>query len=237
MAAFEVPATSVSVRMIGCRTTNRRPSAISVRTVVGSPVADTARAARNRPRTPTSSSAPARYSRPGAPRAQPAPRATSGPANGAPRKELATCSVVSRRPFAASSRSFGTSAGTIAWAQVSWKTSQVPSTRASAHSSGTDSDPVATTATPAASATTRTRLVTSITLRRSYRSATTPANSVVSSHGSVAEAETSETCSGERVIPTASRAAAVISTPSARFTTPRWAHIRWNVVPVHGSSC
>ena len=40
-----------------------------------------------------------------------------------------------------------------------------------------------------------------------------------------------ETCSGERVTPTASSAAAVIRTPSARLTTPRWAHIRWNVGP------
>lgn len=33
------------------------------------------------------------------------------------------------------------------------------------------------------------------------------------------------------MIETATSAAAVISTPSARFTTPRWAHIRWNVGP------
>ena len=115
---------------------------------------------------------------------------------------------------------------------MSAKTSAMPIRNAPATSTGRFSTPSHAVRATAVSTPARVQLAMTMIRRRSYRSASAPACSVSSSHGSAAAALTSEISSGERVRVTAMSATPTIATPSPTLDRPEAVHNQRNDRPI-----
>lgn len=139
------------------------------------------------------------------------------PPIGGPTNSLATPVVASSRPFASSSRSPGTSAGTSEVDAFANSVSAEPRRKAAAYSAGS---PTASTSTATASAATAAARVAStaiMTVRRSSRSTSTPAGIPKMSQGTAKAKVSAATAVGSRVSVAARSGKAASAMPSPTF--------------------
>jgi len=111
-------------------------------------------------------------------------------------------------------------------ADVSYSVSAVPTQNAMKYSAQIDLAPAATATTSTSISVPRTQFAPSIARRRSSRSASIPAGSANSSHGSVNANASPAISTGERVYPIATSGSATFTIPSDMSDSPAASHIR-----------
>ena len=205
-----------------CRASQRTPSAISARRVVGA--LPSGRSTRNRPPMAATRAAAAAKVPASSRNGTAAAAANSSPPSGGATSSLATIWAPRRRPLALASCALGTTAGRIETAALSNRVSAVPRAKNTTYSSGRLAAS-ASTATPSSpTATQRAASTRTISRRRSSRSTNAPLTSENSSQGSRWATARPATSRGSRVSEAASRGPATRVTPSPRLDTALAVH-------------
>src|SRR5215472_4296941 len=242
---FNSPMSTAIVRSRRCLTSQLKPSARSdqtdlrpeTRAVLSAAVTGLSRGAgRKRPAIHAIRIALAAYVTALARNGRPCATRNRKPARGPASINSAIVAPPMIQPLARSSRSNGTTSGTIAWLAAWNRISPVFTTNSTAYSSAMLSRPVRIAAASTPIAATLMQSTATISRLRSTRSTSTPPGSANSSHGSQATAAAAETARGLPVRAATNRGAATVASPLPSAETVLAAHSFANLLSSRASS-